>query len=187
MAVTPESVRLLDSVGRIGGAAQTTSELAADLPQLLAREREAVIEQLTGILDERQGQLQALVVELRSALEAGGTTSDSVRETIAALDALMVRFEPRPTPAAGAPSRPFDVTEYTEALRQLGDTAQRLQALLVQADSQVPALTQLSDRATGGAAALVDQMYWRLVQLALLLVVASVIGALVYRAIVRRW
>ncbi len=30
-------------------------------------------------------------------------------------------------------------------------------------------------------------MYWRLVQLALLLVVASVLGALAYRAIVRRW
>jgi methyl-accepting chemotaxis protein len=187
MAVTPESVRMLDSFERIGGAAQTTSELAADLPQLLAEEREAVIEQLTGILDERQGQLQALVVELRSTLEAGGTTSDSVRETIAALDALMARFERRPTPAAGAPSRPFDVTEYTEALRQMGDTAQQLQSLLVQADSQAPGLTALSDRAAGGAAALVDQMYWRLVQLALVLVVASVIGALVYRAIARRW
>jgi methyl-accepting chemotaxis protein len=187
MAVTPESVRMLDSFERIGGAAQTTSELAADLPQLLAEEREAIIEQLTGILDERQGQLQALVVELRSTLEAGGTTSDSVRETIAALDALMARFERRPTPAAGTPSRPFDVTEYTEALRQMGDTAQQLQALLVQADSQAPGLTALSDRAAGGAAALVDQMYWRLVQLALVLVVASVIGALVYRAIARRW
>ena len=99
MAVTPESVRLLDSVGRIGGAAQTTSELAADLPALLAAERAAVIEQLTGMLDERQDQLQALVVELRSTLEAGGVTSDSVRETVAALDALMARFE---RPAASA-------------------------------------------------------------------------------------
>lgn len=186
LAMTPESVRLLDSVGQIGGAAQTTSELAADLPRLLAEERAAVIEQLTGVLDERQGQLQALVVELRTTLEAGGATSDSVRETVAALDALMARFDRSASPAAATPSRPFDVTEYTEALRQMGDTAQLLQALLAQADSKAPALTQVSDRAADRVASMVDHVYWRLVQLVLLLVAASVLGALAYRAIVRR-
>jgi methyl-accepting chemotaxis protein len=145
-----------------------------------------VFEQLTGLLDERQGQLQALVVELRSTLEAGGTTSDSVRETVAALDALMARFD-RPASSAGrAPGRPFDVTEYTEALRQLGDTAQQLQVLLSQADSKAPALTQVSERAASRLSSLVDQAYWRLVQLVLVVVGASVAGALAYRAIVRR-
>jgi len=186
LAMAPESVRLLDSVGQIGGAAQTTSELAADLPRLLAEERAAAIEQLTGVFDERQGQLQALVVELRTTLEAGGATSDSVRETVAALDALMARFDRGASPAAGTPSRPFDVTEYTEALRQMGDTAQLLQALLAQADSKAPALTQVSDRAADRVASMVDHVYWRLVQLVLLLVAASVLGALAYRGIVRR-
>jgi hypothetical protein len=186
MAVAPESVRLLDSVGRIGNAAQTTSALAADLPELLAQERTAVIEQLTGVLDERQGQLQALAVQLRSTLEAGGVTSESVRETIAALDALMVRFERPASRAAGQPPRPFDITEYTEALRQLGETAQQLQALLGQAEGKAPALTQLSDRATDRMAAVVDRVYWRLVQLVLVLVAATVVGALAYRAIARR-
>jgi hypothetical protein len=186
LAVAPESVRLIDSVARIGNAAQTTSVLAADLPNLLAAERAATIDQLTGILDERQGQLKALVAELRTALEAGGVTSDSVRETIAALDALMARFE-RPAPREGAPpSRPFDVTEYTEALRQLGATATQLQVLLAQADSKAPAITQLSDRAADRMATVVDRVYWRLVQLVLVLVAAVVIGALAYRAIARR-
>jgi hypothetical protein len=187
LAMTPESVGLLQGVGRIGGAAQTASELAADLPRLVAEERAALIEQLTGVLDERQGELQALAVELRSTLEAGGTTSDSVRETIAALDALLARFD-RPASSAGRPpARPFDVTEYTEALRQLGDTAQQLQVLLAQADGKAPALTQLSDGATERLASLVDHMYWRLVQLVLVLVGAAVLGALGYRAIARRW
>ena len=186
LAVAPESVRLIDSVARIGNAAQTTSVLAADLPNLLAAERAATIDQLTGILDERQGQLKALVAELRTALEAGGVTSDSVRETIVALDALMARFE-RPAPREGAPpSRPFDVTEYTEALRELGATATQLQVLLAQADSKAPAITQLSDRAADRMATVVDQVYWRLVQLVLVLVAAVVIGALAYRAIARR-
>jgi len=186
MAVTPESLRVLDSVDRIGGAAQATGNLAADLPRLFAEERSAAIEQLTGILDERQGELQALAAELRSTLEAGSTTSDSVRETIAALDVLLARFERPASATARTDSRPFDVTEYTEALRMLGETAQQLQVLLAQADGKMPALTQASEQATGQLASLVDHVYWRLVQLILVLVAAAVAGALGYRAIVRR-
>jgi hypothetical protein len=186
LAVTPESAVLLENVDRIGGAAQTASNLAADLPRLFAEERSAAIEQLTGILDERQGELQALVVELRSTLEAGGTTSDSVRETIAALDVLMARFDRPASATARNESRPFDVTEYTEALRVMGETAQQLQVLLGQADGKMPALDQFSERATGQLVSLVDHVYWRLVQLILLLVAAGVVGALGYRAIARR-
>jgi hypothetical protein len=186
LAMTPESVGLLQNVDRIGGAAQATGNLAADLPRLFAEERSAAIEQLTGILDARQGELQALAAELRSTLEAGGTTSDSVRETIAALDVLLARFDRPASATARTDSRPFDVTEYTEALRMLGETAQHLQVLLSQADGKVPALTQASEHATGQLASLVDHVYWRLVQLILLLVAAVVGGALGYRAIVRR-
>ncbi len=186
LAMTPESAVLLKNVDRVGTAAQTASDLAADLPRLLAEERSATIEQVTGILDQRQGELQALIVELRSALEAGGTTSDSVRETIATLDTLIARFD-RPASATGrTDSRPFDVTEYTEALRMLGETAQHLQVLLAQTDGKMPALSEASARATGQLASLVDHVYWRLVQLILVLVAAVVLGALGYRAIVRR-
>lgn len=186
LAVTPESGVLLENVDRVGTAAQTASNLAADLPRLFAEERSAAIEQLTGILDQRQGELQALVVELRSALEAGGSTSDSVRETIATLDTLLARFDRPASATARTDSRPFDVTEYTEALRVMGETAQHLQVLLAQTDGKMPALSQASERATGQLASLVDHVYWRLVQLILLLVAAAVLGALGYRAIVRR-
>ena len=186
LAVTPESAVLLENVDRVGGAAQAASTLAADLPRLFAEERSAAIEQLTGILDERQGQLQALVVELRSTLEAGGTTSDSVRETVAALDVLLARFDRPASDTARGESRPFDVTEYTEALRVMGETAQQLQALLGQTDGKMPALNQASERATGQLVSLVDHVYWRLVQLILVLVAAGVVGALGYRTIVHR-
>ncbi len=186
LAMTPESARLLENVDRIGGAAQTAGNVAADLPRLFAEERSAAIEQLTGILDERQGQLQALVIELRSTLEAGGTTSDSVRETVAALDVLLARFDRPASAAAQSESRPFDVREYTEALRVMGDTAQQLQVLLGQADGKMPALNRASERATGQLVSLVDHVYWRLVQLIMVLVAASVVGALGYRAMMRR-
>jgi len=184
LAMTPESVGVLESVARIGGAAQTTSNLAADLPRLVAEERAALIEQLAGVLDVRQDQLQALLVELRSTLEAGGTASGSVRETIAALDTLLVRFD-RPA-TARANSRPFDVLEYTEGLRVLGETAQHLQVLLAQADGKVPALNEASAHATQQLTTLVDHIYWRLMQLVLVIVAACVAGALGYRAMVRR-
>jgi hypothetical protein len=186
VAMTPESVRLLENADRLGGAAQAASNLAGDLPRLLADERYAALEQLTGILDQRQGELQAMLVELRSALETGGTTSDSVRETIATLDTLLARFD-RPASSTARPgARPFDVTEYTEALRVLGETAQQLQLLLGQADGKMPALDQASLRATGQLVSLVDHVYWRLVQLILVLVAAGVLGALGYRAVTRR-
>ena len=188
LAVMPESVELLQNIGRLGVAAQQTGNLAADLPELLAKERAATIDQLTGILDARQGQLQALIVELRSTLEAGTATSDSVQGTITSLDALMARFEPAASSATTPSNRqPFDITQYTETLRQLGETAQQLQVLISQVDTKAPALTQLSGRATDRVESLVDHVFWRLVQLGLVLIGMGLIGALGYRVIVRRW
>jgi hypothetical protein len=184
--VTPEAMGLLQNVGRLSVAAQQTSTLAAGLPDILAKERAATIEQLTGVLDSRQTQLQGLIVELRSTLEAGTATSDSLKGTIASLDTLVARFE-RPTSETASPRQPFDITQYTETARELGIAAQQLQELLNQVDNNVPALTQLSNSTSDRVESLVDHMFWRLVQLVLVLIAASLFGALGYRAIVRRW
>jgi hypothetical protein len=186
LAVMPESVQVLDGIGRIGNAAEAASTLATDLPALVAAERAATIEQLTGVLEAREGRLQSLMTELRAALEAGGTASDSVRATVQSMDALVARFDRSGAPRDGPPARPFDVTEYAEALRELGTAAEQLQALLATADRQAPALAQLPEQAAGRLTELVDHVYWRLVQLVLVLVAASVVGALGYRALVGR-
>ncbi len=187
LAVTPESAQVLGGIDRLGGAAESASRLAADLPALVAAERAAAIEQLTGVFDEREGRLRELAVELRTALQAGGATSESVRAAIESLDALVARFERSRAARDGPPARPFDVTEYAEALRELGAAADQLQALLAQTDAQAPALARLPAEAAGRIGELVDHLYWRLVQLVLVLVGASVAGALVYRAIAARW
>jgi hypothetical protein len=188
LAVTPESVGLLQDIGRIGSAAQKTGELATDLPMLFARERAAIIEQLTDVLDARQGQLQALVIELRSTLEAGTATSDSVNETIASLDTLLARFDqPESSATSAQPRQPFDITQYTETVRQLGETAQQLQVLLDQVDAKAPGLAALSGRASDRVTLLIDHVFWRLVQLGLVLVGSALLGALAYRLIMRRW
>jgi hypothetical protein len=187
MAVTPESTQVLQAVGSLGSAAQSAGDLAQDLPGLVARERAAAIEQVSAVFDARQGELQQLVTEMRAALEAGGSTSDSVRETIATLDALVARFERPGSAADGPPRRPFDITEYTEALRELGVAAEQLKVLLGQAEGQAPALAALPEQASLRLTALVDHLYWRLVQLVLVLVAASVLGAVAYRALSARW
>jgi len=187
LAVMPESVRLLDNVGRLSVAAQQTGDLAAGMPDILAKERAATIEQLTGVLESHQAQLQGLIVELRSTLEAGTVTSDSLKGTIASLDALLARFDRPPESAKASPRQPFDITQYAETARQLGVAAQQLQELLSQVDANVPGLTQLSERASDRVESLVDHMFWRLLQLVLVWVTASLLGALGYRAIVRRW
>jgi len=187
LAVMPESVGLLQNIGQFSAAAQQTGTLASGLPDLLAKERAATIEQLTGVLDARQSQLQALIIELRSTLEAGTATSDSVQGTIASLDTLMARFEPAESSATTPSNRqPFDITQYSEMLRQLGETAQQLQVLLNQVDTKVPALSQLSGQATEKMELLVDHVFWRLVQLGAGLIGMALLGALAYRLIVRR-
>jgi hypothetical protein len=186
LAVMPESVDLLQSISRLSTAAQQTGELAADLPDLLATERAATIEQLAGVLDTQQEQLQALIIELRSTLEAGTATSDSVKGTIASLDGLLARFD-RPPTTPGESRQPFDITQYTETFRQLSETAQQLQVLVGQVDGKAPELAQLSELATGRVESLVDHVFWRLVQLGLVLIATGLLGALGYRVIVRRW
>jgi hypothetical protein len=187
LAVMPESVQVLGGIDRIGTAAEAASALAADLPALVAAERAATIEQLTGVLEAREGRLQALMAELRAALEAGGTTSDSVRATVQSMDALVARFDRSTAPRHGPAPRPFDVTEYAEALRELGAAAEQLQALLATADRQAPALAQLPGEAAGRLTEVVDHLYWRLVQLVLVIAGACVLGALGYRALTTRW
>jgi hypothetical protein len=57
--------------------------------------------------------------------------------------------------------------------------------LVAQADAKAPVLSQVSQHAAEQIEALVDHVYWRLLQLVLVLVAGSVLGALAYRAIIR--
>jgi hypothetical protein len=184
LAVMPESVKLLEDLGRVSIAAEQSGNLAAAIPELVAAERSAIIEELMGELDSRKAELQSLIVELRSTLDAGTVTSDSLKETIRSFDALMARFDKGDATATSS-GRPFDVTEYADTARQLGESARQLEALFVQIDGNVPALTQLSERTADRVQALLDHAFWRLVQLALAVVAAIVIGALAYRFFVR--
>jgi hypothetical protein len=182
-AVMPETQDLLLNADRISLAA----EAAGHLPQVVASEREAAINQFMSALNAEQSQMRSLVTELKGALEAGSETSDSLTTTIRSLDAFVARFDkPKQRPPGAPPGRPFDINDYAATARDLAGAAQQLQALIVQLDSSSTGVERLTASAAGDLRAVVDHAYWRAVELILILVAAILAAALIYRFASRR-
>ena len=196
IALLPDTQRLLAGVDRASIAAESAGRLMSQLPEVIAREREATIDQIMQALYAQEARVRELTVQVRATLEAGTATSDSLNATIKSLDALMVRFQPKPpaspefTGAAAAttaaPAKPFDIAEYTDALRELAATARELQTLVQAIDSGVPGIQGIAQSATADVAALIDKLFWNLLLLSLIVIAAAFAAALGYRVIRRR-
>jgi hypothetical protein len=188
-ATTPETTRLLSNIDRATQAADAAGRLAGELPSVLTHEREAAIRQLMEVLTVETVHTRALVSEIRGALEAGTTTSNSLSATIHSFSQMMAGFQqPKSTGGVSeAPGRPFDITEYTAAAAEFTRTANGLQQLIAGIERGRPALMQAADDASVSLQTVVDHAYWRLVQLLGLLLLGCLVLALAYRAIVRRW
>ncbi|HSL68985.1 MAG TPA: hypothetical protein VK864_02020, partial [Longimicrobiales bacterium] len=115
----PETRAALQDVNRVSLAAEAAGQVAADLPEFISHEREAVIRQFMQELAAQQQQMLALVGALRSALEAGTATSDSVQGTLRGIDTLLGRFDKKrgEQTAPATPARPFDIADYANAAR----------------------------------------------------------------------
>jgi hypothetical protein len=183
LAAMPEVERALKGMDRMSVAAQGVGELAARTPEIIASERQAIIADLTRALHTEQDRLQPLLVNLRDVLNAGTQTSQSLTGTVAALDALVARMQPdEPKDAtASAPRRPFDITEYTATVRELGTAAERMQSLLVQLDTSSKGVEQMTRAATQDLNRVVDHAFWRALLLILVLGVVATLSALLYR------
>jgi hypothetical protein len=122
---------------------------------------------------------------VRGVLQAGTQTSESIGGTVAALDALVARFQPQKVrPAASAePRRPFDITEYAQTARELASAAQDLQALLVQLDTSSAGVERLAGTTTLALEEVVDRAFWRGLALIGALAIAALFAALAYRYI----
>ncbi|HSL70575.1 MAG TPA: hypothetical protein VK864_10065 [Longimicrobiales bacterium] len=127
------------------------------------------------------------MTELRKALEAGTATSDSLQATLRSFDTLMGRFaKPPGAQPSKTPSRPFDITEYAAAARELAATAKQLEVLVVQLEAGTPGLGQLAQRTTQDLSNLVDRTFWRLVVLIIVLVGATLLAAIAYRVVSKK-
>ena len=190
IAAMPETKRILADADRFGGAAASAGRLADELPNILAREREAAIHQFMEGIAKDTMQTRALITDLRGTLEAGTATSDSLNATLRSLDQIIARFD-TPKPAAGTPpglpARPFDITEYTAAAAEFARTANELQKLVAGIEHGTPALMQSADRAASSLQGVVDHILWRVLLIGVLLIAGGFVTALAYRFITRRW
>ena len=161
----PESRSVIATANRVGESAASLAETAAKLPESFRYEREAAIQQLATAMEQQQGIIRELVVEVRQSLEAVPKASDSIQGVLDRTDTLLRRLKVGEPPLPGsAPGRPFDVTEYTQAAATIGDTAKQLQTLVAMVDQDGPAATRLGESMRGHGEHLIDHLYDRVME-----------------------
>ena len=189
-AAMPESRSLLTSVDRVSLIGSSSERLVQDLPELLARERTALVAQLTDTLNSQSATLGTLAGQLRAALQAGTDTATAVNGALQTFAHIQSQFASKPQSAAAAaqpPGPPFDIRHYTAMLEQAAATARDLQALAERSDVLVPALRSVTQDAASQVRALLDRVFVLLVLLALVIAAAALLAALLYRRVAARF
>ena len=179
---SPEAEQILNTVREVGELSDAVEQLTVQVPDLIAREREAAIAQLMAELQVQSDQVRALATDLRGTLEAGTLTAQSLDGLVRSTDALVARFAPEPGATPAEPSRPFDINEYTRTITELANAARELQALVREVDSLSPAMADRVDQLTGEVRGLVDHAFLRV----LLLIAAVLAAAIAYRIVASR-
>jgi hypothetical protein len=181
----PEARTMLAETSRISASVERFSLAAAALPQQISAERQALVDQLSGEMLAHEATLRPLLADLRSTLEAGDATAQSIDAMVHSLDTLAARFPAKPaTPGAQAPpGRPFDITEYTAAAAEFTRTANELRQLVESLDAQAPALAGGVQNAVQRSQSLIDYLFMRAAALIVLLVAAVLAAALIYRKV----
>jgi hypothetical protein len=180
LAQQPPSREAFQIAERVTGSMEAFASTARGLPGLLDREREAALRQVLDALRAQEGRAQALLAEARATLEAGNSTAASVDATIRSLDDLMARLQ-QPPPPGTPPSKPFDVDEYTRALRQLGESARELQTLLDAVGREGSSIDVVVRRASEESRGVVDHAFRRALVLVAALVTSVLAAAIAYR------
>jgi len=173
------------SLDRASRAMLEFAEIGRSLPDDFARERDMLLRQLSGELLRQEAELREVLLQLQATLASGTETANAVDSAVLALDRLAARFPPRESGAESA-GRPFDVTDYTAAAREITGTARQLTALIeaLGRESQ-PVAAAVSGGVEAGRD-LVDYLFRRALLLGLVLVVAALAAALLYRVVASR-
>jgi len=84
-------------------------------------------------------------------------------------------------------ARPFDIKDYSEILTQLQNTEQRLNEFVnTVLQTSSPMVTNIVDQINNAADKRVDHVFWRLVQLFLIIAVLAMIIVAVHNRLKRR-
>ena len=174
----PETHQVLDTFAGVERLSASLTKLSDNAPALLSQQREAAITQFMGELARQQQQMLALAVQLRTAIEAGHVTADSLNALIQSTDRLVARFAPQ-TGRLSAPGKPFDINDYRRILVELAASARDLQALVKDIDATTPHLAGQVAVLTAGVQGLVTYVLWRLIMLVMVILAAAIIYRLV--------
>ncbi len=185
--LAPQVERANASLERASLAMEGYAQLGADLPAALARERDALIRQLSGELLAQEADLRDLLAQMQTTLVAGSQTATAVDSAVVALDRLVARF-PRREPGAGAGAgKPFDINEYTRAATEFTGTARQLTGLIEALGRGGEPMSAAVAGSVDAGRGLVDHLFKRALQLGLLLIAAGLAAAFAYRALVARF
>jgi hypothetical protein len=157
----------LTSADRFSRAAEAASQTAAQLPDRITAEREAILL----ALEAQESRLRELATEIGRTLEAGRQMSGSLNTTLVTFDALMKRFgvgEAPTHPPVGTNSPPFNILDYARTAEQITAMAQQLDALIRDAgstldspalDRRIADLNALSARAKADVKAVLNHAF----------------------------
>ncbi len=127
---TPEVGRTLMDMHRL-------TDQIEQLPKNVASERQAIL----AALDERKDMLDGPLVSVRRALAdlnvavtSLDQASKSLNEMLVTANALVAHFDHPERKATTQPSRPFDIREYTEAVKELAVAAEKMNDLIKSSD-----------------------------------------------------
>jgi hypothetical protein len=185
-ASMPETRALLGSVDRVSLIGSSSDRLVDDLPQLLDHQRQALVAQLTDILNTQSATLGTLAGQLRSALQAGTDTATAVNGALQTFERISGQFTRKPGEATQKPQPagpPFDIRHYTAMLEQAATTARELENLAQRSDAVVPLLRSATADAGSQVRSIVDHLFLLLVLLVAVIALAALAVALAYRRI----
>lgn len=137
-----ETASLLAGVDRISTAVESTSKIAAELPDRFTAERVALVD----VLKNQEDKLGRLAGEVNLALTSADKMSVSLNTMLATVGALMKQLGiGEPTNKTPDPnSRAFNILEYAQTAERITAMANQLNTLLKTADTttEAPALDQ---------------------------------------------
>jgi len=183
--MAPEVERANASLERASRAMIDFAGVAVRLPDDFAREREALLQQLSGEMLRQEAELRDLLAQLQTTLAAGSETAAAVDSAVLSLDRLLARFPGR-EPGEPSQGRPFDITEYSAAAAEFTTTARQLTELIEALGEKGEPLAAAVSGGVEVGRDLVDHLFWRALLLGFLLLAGALAAALVYRAIAAR-
>jgi len=185
-AVMPESQALLADAQRVSLVGSASDQLVQTLPSLLDRQREALIAQLVGVLQQESASVSALTTNLRSTLEAGTDTAKAVHGTLDVVERITGQFTGKPATPAAEKGPPFDIRNYTEMLREATAASRELDALAQRTDSLLPVLRVATQDTASRVDGILNHLFWLAVLLILVATATVLLAALAYRRLVAR-